>query len=111
MALKDDNSNWEFPTVEIKEGQTLNEGAKELIVNMFEEDASILSMGNCPIGVYLDKYDTPVDGYFGEKTFYMKLQIQEGLIKENDNNYGWPDRSEISESNHANSEKLYRYML
>jgi len=112
LALQDDNNSWQFPTTEIQEGQTLVKGAHELITNMFEPDASIVSMGNAPIGVYLDKYDDPVDGYFGAKTFYMKLQYQEGLFKENDNNkYGWPDRSEITESNHANSEKLYRYML
>lgn len=110
LALQDDDNRWQFPTTEIQEGQTLHGGAKELITNMFEPDANIISMGNAPMGVYLDKYDEPVDGYFGEKTFYMKLLYLEGLVKD-DKNYGWPDRSEITESNHANSEKLYRYML
>jgi hypothetical protein len=70
-----------------------------------------------PWAVKLDVYDTEEQqssGYFGTKTFFVKVQYDDGVLRKGID-FAWLDRSEIVERIQAASgdddAKFYRYML
>ena len=69
-----------------------------------------------PLGVRLDVYDDEKQkstGSFGTKTFFMKVQYDDGTLKGGD--VAWLDRSEIVDRFQSASKddeaKFYRYLL
>jgi hypothetical protein len=72
-----------------------------------------------PLAVKLDTFDTDKQasaGYFGTKTFFVKVQYDDGKIIGNTNiDFAWLDRSEIVERVTASfgeeEAKFYKYML
>ena len=69
-----------------------------------------------PIGVQLDVHDEEQQkstGSYGTKTFFMKVQYDDGTLKGKD--IAWLDRSEIVERFQADSKdneaKFFRYLL
>lgn len=71
---------------------------------------------NAPLGVQLDVFDAERQkstGSFGTKTFFMKVQYDEGTLK--GESIAWLDRSEIVDHFRSASKddeaKFYRYLL
>lgn len=67
-----------------------------------------------PIAVRLEPYDEgerEKTGRYGTKTFFMKVQYDDGALKENDK-FSWLTRSEIVSSMDGSEEaKFYHYLL
>jgi hypothetical protein len=74
---------------------------------------------HAPLAVKLDVYDSAQQestGYFGTKTFFLKVQYDDGTIPPKSNiDFAWLDRNEIVERIQATAgddeAKFYRYML
>jgi ADP-ribose pyrophosphatase YjhB (NUDIX family) len=110
-----------LPTVSLKKDETLLDAAKRAI----KEKAGgaridLYCASNAPVAVNLDVYpeEKRTDGYYGVKTFFMRVQHDEGNISTKDmkvNDYAWLDRSEIvdriQEEQGSSTSKWYRYML
>ena len=101
------------------------------------QNLTVNYLSECPMGVDVipyndtdhDETDTENGKYFGEKVFYMRVQYEDGDVKDtittsstsssNDNdamdNWGWLERDEIVD--HVREEKgedaslFYKYML
>lgn len=101
--------------MDLEGDETLKAAAMRLAKERLGDDAEVLAFSNCPIAVDLEV--DKKDGFYGTKTFFMKLQYQKGTTKEVTDvaNYGWLDRTELAERAHAaegpNAAKFYRYML
>jgi len=113
---KEEKAIWEFPSVELRDGETLREGAERIAASLLGEETSLISFTNCPIGVTMQQTNDNKE-FYGTKTFFMKLQYEEGNVKEmNDvHSCGWLDRSELSDDalskEDSRTAKLYHYML
>jgi len=125
-----------FPTTEIKlalneddkysdECETLLEAALRGLKEQTSSGAGkkkgelpldLYCASNAPLGVQLDVYDAERQkstGFFGTKTFFMKVQYDEGTLK--GDSIAWLDRSEIADHFRSASKddeaKFYRYLL
>lgn len=115
-SQKDDEASlWTFPTATIEGEETLKQAAQRVAKEKLGDEMEILALSNCPIAVDLDVNQK--DGFYGTKTFFMKLQYFQGELKpvEQVADYGWLDRSELEERAEAsqgpNAAKFLRYML
>lgn len=71
-----------------------------------------------PLAVKLDVFDADkqkTTGLFGTKTFFVKVQYDDGKIKKNQVDFAWLNRTEIvdriQETFGDNDAKFYKYML
>ncbi len=71
-----------------------------------------------PIGVKLDVYDSDQQkstGYFGTKTFFIKVQYDDGKINSSNVDFAWLDRTEVVNkvqlTTGEDEAKFYQYML
>jgi len=120
VSRKEEKKIWEFPTVELQDGETLLNGAERIAASVLGKDTSLFSISNCPVGVTLQTSNDK-EKFFGTKTFFMKLQLQyqNGTVvspeMKDNHSYGWLDRSELSEDyeekNKSYASKLYFNML
>lgn len=98
---KNDAQVWKFPTTLAKEDETLVDGALRAAKEAFGEDMVIWKIGNCPMAADLFVYDdNQSEEYFGEKTFYFKVERDKGAINEDllsKDRYAWLSREEIVE--------------
>jgi hypothetical protein len=108
-------SLWEFPTVDMEEGVTFRDKALSVATQVLGSDAGIVALSACPLAVDLDV--KKVDGYFGTKKFFMKLQFYMGDTNPNvdASSYGWLDRGEFFDRYMQNGGpkrgKFYHYLL
>jgi len=136
----DDNSTasrWQLPTVDVLEGdgETLLEAARRAVLTKVGSQLEFWCPSNAPVAVDVKKYDDDDDDennkYYGTKTFFLKVQYDEGSVSEQDmsvQDYAWLDRDEVvdrfattvgggrgggddkkDEFNYAS--KFYRYLL
>jgi large subunit ribosomal protein L46 len=111
----DEAAQWAFPTATVEGEETLQEAAQRLAKETFGEEMEIISLSNCPVAVDLDV--DKKDGFYGTKTFFMKLQYFEGkpTLAQQVADYGWLDRSELAEKAEAdegpNAAKFFHYLL
>lgn len=113
-----DDALWGFPTTLVQDDETLHEAAERLASTTFNSSMQLISLSNCPSAVDLEVNNQ--DGYYGTKTFFMRLQYLDGpatLASTADPmvDHGWLERSELAERAHAgegpNAAKFFRYML
>jgi hypothetical protein len=116
-----DSSNWSFPTVSLKKDETLLDAAKRAIVEKVSgENIDLYCPSNAPVAV--DVYVYPEkerqDGCFGVKTFFMKIQHDEGTVAKKNlavNDFAWLNRSEfvdkVREEQGESQSKFFRYLL
>ena len=120
------NSNgWQLPSVTLNENETMLEGAKRAIKLIAGESLTLRCFSNCPMGVdvveYTEEEKQQHGGtYFGEKTFYMRVQHEDGDVKKNTmddkfEDWGWLSREEMTKKAMDNKGEeaamFYKYML
>jgi large subunit ribosomal protein L46 len=108
----DDPSKWIFPTVLVKDEETLLAAAKRA-VKQVGPTMDIWCPSNCPWAVDLSVHNKP-EGFFGTKTFFLKVQHDEGdadISKQ----FAWLSRTEMAErvreQEGVKASKFYHYML
>lgn len=108
LNVQDDNditNKWNFPSVSLKDDETLLDAAKRAIAEKVDcpKELNIWYPSNCPIAVDLNIYDEnseerQKDKLYGEKIFFMKFQYEydEGEVQTTKKNQlAWLDRDEI----------------
>jgi hypothetical protein len=73
---------------------------------------------NAPIAVRMEPYDADQQkstGFYGIKTFFVKVQYDDGKITNKDVEFAWLDRSEVVDRMEGTlgqeEAKFYKYML
>ena len=117
------NGLWQFPTVDIKGDETLLDAAKRAIPEQVGADIEFWCPSNCPWSVHLTPYtedEQKQHQLYGTKTFFMKLQYDEGKVEldsklKNIHDFAWLDRHEmvdrVKEQQGDHMSKFYYYML
>lgn len=109
---------WQFPTVRLQEDETLVEAAKRALKDQIGPEVEYWSISNAPCAVNMEA--TPEEegrGIYGTKTFFMKLNYDEGRVNESTmkvDDYAWLDVEEIVSMAREESEeaaKFYNYLL
>jgi len=120
LAVKD-NGIWTLPTVTVNGDETLLDATKRAVADAAGDKLELYCPSNCPMAVDLTVYSEEEQkrtGTYGAKTFFLRVQYDEGQVNEEDNDgreYGWLDRDEMTE--HVRDEqgedasKFYHYML
>lgn len=123
LAVKgsEDNSKWTLPTVDVNDDETLLEATKRAVANAAGDKLELYCPSPCPMAVDMKVYsdeDQAKYGTFGTKTFFLRVQYDEGDVSEEDNDgsdYAWLDREEMTqrvrEEQGEDASKLYHYML
>ncbi len=109
----------QLPTTSLQnaDSETLLEAAKRAISENGGSQLEFYCPSNSPAAVHMTKAEEG-SSFFGTKTFFMRLQYDEGTIQVRDlekKQIGWLDRSEIvglceGSSNGADA-KFYQYLL
>ena len=117
----DESSHWAFPTVSIKKDESLLDAAKRAIADKVDgAKIDLYCPSNAPVAVDVQVYpeNDRKDGCFGEKTFFMKVQHDEGNVAKKNlavNDFAWLNRTEIvekvMEEQGESQAKFYRYLL
>jgi large subunit ribosomal protein L46 len=121
LAVKDTDNKWILPTATVKEDETLLDATKRAVSDASGNELVLYCPSNCPMAVDMTMYSEENQkklGAYGIKTFFMRVQYDEGKVNEEDNNggdYGWFDRDEMAElvreERGEYASKLYHYML
>jgi large subunit ribosomal protein L46 len=121
LTVQDDKDVWQLPSVALGEDESLLNAAKRAITEMVgNETIDIWCPSNCPCGVDVVAFpnEQRTDGFYGTKTFFMKVRYDEGEVKDQvlkAKDYAWLDRNEVvhrvSEQQGDSKSKLYRYLL
>lgn len=114
-----ENDKWTFPTVNVKDGETLLDATKRAVVDATGEEMELYCPSNCPMAVDMKVYseeDQKKYGTFGIKTFFLRVQHGEGDVSEEiGRDYGWLDRDEmterVKEKEGEYASKFYHYLL
>lgn len=119
-----DDGVWQLPTVAIKnddDGETLLAAAKRAMVEKVGKQVEFWCPSNCPWSVDLTAFSPEQQtktGLYGTKTFFMKVQYDEGDVTEKEmtvQDFAWLDRGEIvarvrqQQGDHLS--QFYHYML
>jgi large subunit ribosomal protein L46 len=116
LALQEDGK-WQLPTVDLNEDETLLDAAKRALNSKAGSQVEFWCPSNAPFAVNMEATEG-ADKSYGTKTFYIKLQYDEGEVFKTDvtfDDYGWLDRFEMAdrvklEQSEA-SARFYQYML
>jgi large subunit ribosomal protein L46 len=120
------DSNWQLPTVNLSDHESLLEAAKRAVPQLVGDDLEFWCPSNAPWTVDLRAYsdaerqtmDRDDQSYFGSKTFVIKVQYTLGDVDTATmavHDFAWLDRHEITErvrqqqGEHAS--QYYYYML
>jgi large subunit ribosomal protein L46 len=124
LAVQDtghgDEVQWQLPTVPLKEDETLLEAAKRAVKEKVGEEVEFWCPSNAPYAVDMVAFpeDQRKDGFYGTKTFFIKVQYDRGDVLENTmtvKDFAWVDRGEmverVQEERGDYESKFYQYML
>jgi len=108
-----DTDGWIVPTLDLnevdsgnaKKDETIVECAKRAVKLYCGGDFNVKYIGNAPMGVTMatnEELGVEDSAAFGVKTFYLRIQYDEGKIDEerlgkNVEDWGWLDRDEMTE--------------
>ena len=119
-----EDEGWMLPTtsINIDKKETILEGAKLATKMVAGDSLELFCPSNCPMGVKTIEYTEEErkangDAFFGEKTFYMRIQYDDGDVKESSigkmNDWGWLTRDEMVDKVSGNDDAVtfYKYML
>lgn len=113
-----------FPTVTLSGDETLLEASKRAVTESVGSQMELYCPSHCPVAVDIEvepEEKRASTGIFGTKTFFMRLQHDEGdVLTSKDvanpvSDFAWLDRSEMTErikevrGEHAS--KFYHYLL
>jgi large subunit ribosomal protein L46 len=123
LAVQEHNDNdlWKFPTVDLKGDETLLAAAQRAVPEKLGKDIDFWCPSNCPWTVLLTPFseeERKTLGLYGSKTFFMKVQLDEGSVSTTDmtvKDFAWLDRGEMAERAREQQgdhmSKFYHYML
>mmetsp|Transcript_17523 Transcript_17523/g.26514 ORF Transcript_17523/g.26514 Transcript_17523/m.26514 type:complete len:347 (-) Transcript_17523:120-1160(-) len=125
LSIKpNEDEGWMLPTasINIDKKETFLEGAKRATQMVAGESLELFCPSNCPMGVSAVEYTEEErkangDSFFGEKTFYMRIQYDDGDVEESSagkmNDWGWLTRDEMVDKVSGNDDAatFYKYML
>jgi len=130
LTVKDSAPNdssgakWQFPTVEVKDDETLLEAAKRAIVEKVgSKDAmEIYYPSGAPMAVDMKVFSQEErakhGNTFGMKTFFMVVQYDDGKVSSENitvDDFAWLEKDEVvervAEEQGENASMLYRYLL
>ena len=108
-----------LPTVALKDDEMLLDAAKRAIPETVGEDVEFWCPSNCPCAVEMIAFSPEqqqTEQFYGNKTFFMKVQYDEGKAKAGNQgvlDFAWLDRSEIVErvQKQNGDGTFYKYML
>jgi len=115
-----ENTKWGFPSVSVEGEETLLEAAQRAVAQVAGKELELWCGSNspCAMDMSIPPEDQRVDGKYGTKTFFMRVQHDEGNVDEetlNGLDYAWLDRSEMVErvlaERGVGPSKFYHYML
>jgi len=113
-----DEGPWQFPTVPLKEDETLLEAAKRAIPEKAGSELEYWTISNCPCAVHMAAFpeNERTSGFYGTKTFFMKLCYDEGAASPvNIKDYAWLAREEmaerVKEEQGDKMSRFYHYLL
>lgn len=121
MTQNTNNNIWEFPTVSLQDNgdnETLLDASKRTMKEYFNNNDNLeyWCPSNCPVSVHMDAFSENdkelYPNYYGTKTFYMKLQYDDGQVDNNTcnkilmNDYGWFDKEECLERIQQNQQQV-----
>lgn len=113
LLLEEDSDSWTFPKASISNDESLLQGAQRAVKEKLGDKIEIYCPSNAPSAVHLEPHNED-DQFFGTKTFYMRLQHDEGDVSKR-TKHGWLDRQEIverMEKEYGEEEsKFYQYVL
>jgi hypothetical protein len=109
----------QLPTTSLDnpDSETLLEAAKRAISENGGSQLELYCPSNAPVAIHMTKAE---DGspFFGTKTFFLRLQYDDGAVQEKDlknKQIAWLDRSEVmglvDGSSDGADAKFYRYLL
>jgi large subunit ribosomal protein L46 len=115
-----DDGKWMLPTVSINEDETFLEAAQRALGEKVGPEVEYWSPSNCPCAA--DMVALPAEERkgvsYGTKTFFMKLQYDEGAVSQQSmkvDDYAWLDRGEITEQMREEQgdymAKFYHYLM
>ena len=116
LVVQKEGDRWHFPTVDLQEEETLLEAAKRALKEQVGEQLEFWSISNAPCAVDMKAFESPKDGLYGTKTFFLKLYYDEGeAATKNVSDFSWLDRQEMTEKvlqeQGENTSKFYHYLL
>ena len=109
----------QLPTTSLEnaDSETLLEAAKRAISENGGSQLEFYCPSNAPVAVHMTKAEEG-SSFFGTKTFFVRLQYDDGLIQVKDlekKQIAWLDRSEIvrlfEDSSDGADAKFYQYLL
>ena len=120
LAVLEDGS-WVLPTASINEGETLLDATKRAVADIAGDRLELYCPSNCPMAVDLKVYseeEQQKHGTYGTKTFFLRVQYDDGDVSEDDVNgreYAWLARDEmaerVKEERGEDASKFYHYLL
>ena len=108
--------NGTLPTTSLTENESLLEAAQRAVKENGGQRLELYSPSGAPVAVHLTKGE-PGEPYFGTKTFFLRLQYDDGTVQVKDKNkqqFAWLDRTEILQLHQQKDDdqaKFYRYLL
>lgn len=120
LTVQGDDSMWKLPTVSLKDNEILLDAAKRAIPETIGDQVEFWCPSNCPCAVEMNAFapeQQQKEGRYGTKTFFMKVQYDEGAVKadgiKGTLDFAWLDRSEIVEriQEQKGDARFYKYLL
>lgn len=112
---------WRLPTAEIKDDETFVQAARRVVAEKVGSEVQFWCPSNCPFSIDMESFseeEQKRSGCYGVKTFFMRVNYNEGSVSETDksvSDFAWLDRGEvvakIKEQQGEPKSKFYHYML
>lgn len=118
--LAQQKGSWAFPNVTLTEGETMLDAAKRGVQTSVGSEMDIFYLSNCPLAVNMvlfSESERAMKGFFGTKTFFMKVQHDEfdATLGDDFDDFAWLARDEITDrmktQNGEHASQLYHYIL
>ena len=118
LALNE-NGTWQFPTVDLADGETVVDGAVRAMATKIGDQVEFWCPSNAPFAVDMTANDDEGGNggtVYGTKTFFVKIQYDEGDVSKaslSADDFAWLDRDEMADRvrEAQGDDRLYAYML
>jgi large subunit ribosomal protein L46 len=116
--LLQQNGNWQLPTIQLQNEETLVDAAKRAMDTMVGSQLEFWCPSNAPFAVDMTAGSEGNDSTYGTKTFFLKVQYDEGDIVKDilaADDFAWLERSEVvdrvRQERDEDAARFYQYML
>ncbi|GKY96183.1 hypothetical protein MPSEU_000578200 [Mayamaea pseudoterrestris] len=116
LAVQEADGFWQLPTVALRDDETLIEATKRAMQTKIGSQVEFWCPSNAPFAVELKKASDA--GFFGTKTFFVKIQYDEGSVIASDlaaDDFAWLEGQELAnrvkQEQGDDAAKFYKYLL